>query len=202
MLISDVIFLVDPDVKCQYFGLLRSSCSLLPSIKSAQDLTSHRDRKSKFSPPFPNYFLDHQGVIRSSEITPLIALVPFSVIFFFFYSVSYLFLIMSLLGPVEFKCSSLSIGLTDILVQQTQKQETSHSSPQQTTQAVSVSSLTQSCLTLRAHGLQHASLPCPSPTHKAYTNSCSSSCDAIQPSHPLSCPSPAFNLSQHRSLFQ
>lgn len=122
MLVSDVIFLVDPDVKCQY---------LLPSIKSAQDLTSHRDRKSKFSPPFPNYFLDHQGVIRPSEITPLIALVPFSVIFFFlFYSVSYLFLMMSLLGPAEFKCSSLSIGLTDILVQQTQKQETSHSSPQ------------------------------------------------------------------------
>ena len=27
-------------------------------------------------------------------------------------------------------------------------------------------------------------------------------CDAIQPSHPLSSPSPAFNLSQHQGLFQ
>ena len=26
--------------------------------------------------------------------------------------------------------------------------------------------------------------------------------DAIQPSHPLSSPSPAFNLSQHQNLFQ
>ena len=26
--------------------------------------------------------------------------------------------------------------------------------------------------------------------------------DAIQPSHPLSSPSPAFNLSQHQGLFQ
>ena len=26
--------------------------------------------------------------------------------------------------------------------------------------------------------------------------------DTIQPSHPLSSPSPAFNLSQHQSLFQ
>ena len=26
--------------------------------------------------------------------------------------------------------------------------------------------------------------------------------DAIQPSHPLSSPSPAFNLSQHQTLFQ
>ena len=26
--------------------------------------------------------------------------------------------------------------------------------------------------------------------------------DAIQPSHPLSCPSPAFNLSQHQGLFE
>ena len=28
------------------------------------------------------------------------------------------------------------------------------------------------------------------------------SCDAIQPSHSLSSPSPAFNLSQHQGLFQ
>ena len=34
------------------------------------------------------------------------------------------------------------------------------------------SSVTQSCLTLRPHGLQHARLPCPSATPGAYSNSC------------------------------
>ena len=39
---------------------------------------------------------------------------------------------------------------------------------------------------LRPHGaLQHARLPCPSPTPGACSNSCPSSCDTIQPSHPL-----------------
>ena len=33
------------------------------------------------------------------------------------------------------------------------------------------SSVTQSCLTLRPHGLQHARPPCPSPTPGAYSNS-------------------------------
>ena len=52
------------------------------------------------------------------------------------------------------------------------------------------------------HGLQHARLPCPSPTPGACSNSCPS-IDAIQPSHPLSSPSPpAFNLSQHQGLFR
>jgi len=47
---------------------------------------------------------------------------------------------------------------------------------------------------LKPHTLQHARLPCPSPTHGDYSNSC--------PSHPLSSPSPpAFNLSQHQGLF-
>ena len=36
----------------------------------------------------------------------------------------------------------------------------------------SVSSVAQSSLTLRPYGLQHARLPCPSPTPGAYTNSC------------------------------
>ena len=54
---------------------------------------------------------------------------------------------------------------------------------------------------LKPHGLQHTRLPCPSPTPRAYSNSCHVS-DAIQPSHPLSSPSPAFNLSQHQGLFQ
>ena len=64
---------------------------------------------------------------------------------------------------------------------------------------------------LRPHGLQHARPPCPSPTSGVYSNSCPfpNSCpnswdvDAIQPSHPLSSPSPpAPNLSQHQGLFQ
>ena len=56
---------------------------------------------------------------------------------------------------------------------------------------------------LRPHGLQHTRLPCPSSTAGACWDSCLSSRDAIQPSHPLLSPSPpAFNLSQHQGLFQ
>ena len=54
---------------------------------------------------------------------------------------------------------------------------------------------------LQSHGLQHTRPPCPSPlpeftqTHVRWVG------DAIQPSHPLSSPSPlAFNLSQHQGL--
>ena len=51
---------------------------------------------------------------------------------------------------------------------------------------------------LRPHRLLHTRLPCPSPTPGAYSNLCPLSgwC------HPLSSPFPAFNLSQHHSLFQ
>ena len=60
----------------------------------------------------------------------------------------------------------------------------------------------QLCPTLlRPHGLQHARHPCPSPSPGVCSNS-DSICDAIQPPHPLSSPSPAFNLSQHQGLFQ
>ena len=56
---------------------------------------------------------------------------------------------------------------------------------------------------LRPHGLQHARLPCPSPTPRATQTHVHRIGDAIQPSHPLSSPSrPAFNLSQHQGLFQ
>ena len=42
-----------------------------------------------------------------------------------------------------------------------------------------------------------------SPTPRAYSNSCPSSSDAIQPSHPmLSLSPPAFNLFQHQGLFK
>ena len=58
---------------------------------------------------------------------------------------------------------------------------------------------------LRPHGLRHARPPCPSPTPgvhepKPHVHRVS---DAIQPSQPLSSLSPpAFNLSQHQSLFK
>ena len=56
---------------------------------------------------------------------------------------------------------------------------------------------------LRPHGPQHARLPCPSPTPGVYPNSFHWLSDAIQPSHPLSSPSPpAINLSQHEGLFK
>ena len=62
----------------------------------------------------------------------------------------------------------------------------------------SVSSVAQSCLTLRPHGLQHARLPCPSLSSRAHVHRVG---DAIQPSHPLSSPfPPAFNLSQHQAI--
>jgi len=50
---------------------------------------------------------------------------------------------------------------------------------------------------LRPHGLQHARLPSHYELKHVHWVS-----DAIQPSHPLSSPSPpAFNLSQHQGLF-
>ena len=42
----------------------------------------------------------------------------------------------------------------------------------------------------RPHELQHVRPPCPSPTLGVYSNSCHGVGDAIQPSHPLSSPSP------------
>ena len=53
------------------------------------------------------------------------------------------------------------------------------------------------------HELLHTRPPCPSPTPGAYTSHVHWASDAIQPSHPLSSPSPpAPNPSQHQSLFQ
>ena len=53
------------------------------------------------------------------------------------------------------------------------------------------------------HGLQHARFPCPASPPRACPSSCHWIGEAIQPSHPLSSPSPsAFNLSQHQGLFQ
>ena len=60
-------------------------------------------------------------------------------------------------------------------------------------------SVAQSCPTL-CHGLQSARLPCPSPSPRACSNSWVD--DAIQPSHPLLYPSPAFSLSQDQGLSQ
>ena len=52
---------------------------------------------------------------------------------------------------------------------------------------------------LRPHGLQHARPSCPSPTLElAQTHVCGVD-DAIQPSHPLSSPSPpTFSFFQHQ----
>ena len=56
---------------------------------------------------------------------------------------------------------------------------------------------------LRPHELQHTRPPCPSSTPGVHTDPCHRVSDAIQPSHPLSSPSPpAPNPSQHQSLFQ
>ena len=58
-------------------------------------------------------------------------------------------------------------------------------------------------VSLRPPGLQHARLPCPSRTLGAVSNSRHQVGDAIQPSHPLSSPSPpTFNLSQDQGFFQ
>ena len=56
---------------------------------------------------------------------------------------------------------------------------------------------------LGPHGLQHIRLSCPSLIPGAYSNSFHWVGDAIQPSHPMSSPSPpVFNLSQHQGIFQ
>ena len=56
---------------------------------------------------------------------------------------------------------------------------------------------------LPPHESQHTRPPCPSPAPGVYSDPCPSSQYAIQPSHPLSSPSPlAPNPSQHQSLFQ
>ena len=55
---------------------------------------------------------------------------------------------------------------------------------------------------LLPHGLQHARLPCPSPTPEAYSNSRALSpwCHPTISSSSLSPSLPAFNLSQHQGL--
>ena len=56
---------------------------------------------------------------------------------------------------------------------------------------------------LQPHGLQHARLPCLSLSPEFVQTLVHWVGDAIQPSHPLSSPSPpAFNLSQHQGLFK
>ena len=53
---------------------------------------------------------------------------------------------------------------------------------------------------LQPQGLKHTRLPCPSPTARNHVHQLN---DAIQPSHPLSSPSPpTFNLSQHQGIFK
>ena len=75
--------------------------------------------------------------------------------------------------------------------------------PPTTISSVQFISVAQSCLTLceplncSTPGFPvHHQLPELAQTHAHQIS------DAIQPSHPLSSPSPAFNLSQHQGLFQ
>ena len=57
--------------------------------------------------------------------------------------------------------------------------------------------------TLQPHGLQHVRLLYPSPIPGTYPNSCNWISDPIQPSQPLSSPSPPiFNPSQHQGVFK
>ena len=66
-----------------------------------------------------------------------------------------------------------------------------------------ISSVVQSCPTMKPHESQLARLPCPSSTPGVYSNNVHQVSDAIQPSHPLSFPSlPSPNRSQHQGLFQ
>ena len=70
---------------------------------------------------------------------------------------------------------------------------------------VSVSQFSHSVMSdsLSPHGLQHTRPPCLSPTPGVIHTCVHWVSDAIQPSHPLSYPSPpAFSLSQHQDLFQ
>ena len=90
-----------------------------------------------------------------------------------------------------------SLCLRYILIKKSCKK----SGPQLYSDSVQFSSVAQSCL--RSHGLQHARLPCPSPTARACSNSCPSSQWCHQPSYPLLPPSPpTFNLFQYQGLFQ
>ena len=68
---------------------------------------------------------------------------------------------------------------------------------------IQFSSVAQPCVdSSRPHGLQHARLLCHQFQELAQTHVHRVS-DAIQPSHPLSSPSPpAFNLSQHHGIFK
>ena len=64
-------------------------------------------------------------------------------------------------------------------------------------------SVAKSCPTLWPHGLQLTRLPCPYDLSERAQTHVHRVSDAIQPSHPLSSPSPpTFNLSQHQSFFQ
>ena len=68
---------------------------------------------------------------------------------------------------------------------------------------MSVSSVTQLCLTLQTHVLQNARLPVHHQLPELAQTHVHPVSDAIQLCHPLSSPSPpAFNLSQHQGLFK
>ena len=67
---------------------------------------------------------------------------------------------------------------------------------------VKFSSVAQSCPLFVTTWITARQASCPSPTPGVHSDSRPWVSDAIQPSHPLSSPSPAHNPSQHPSLFQ
>ena len=78
-----------------------------------------------------------------------------------------------------------------------------HYGEQSTFSSVQFSSVTQSCPTLQSHESQQPGLPVHHQLLEFTQTDIHRVSDAIQPSHPLSSPSPpAPNPSQHQSLFQ
>ena len=67
---------------------------------------------------------------------------------------------------------------------------------------VQLNLVAQLCRTLQLHGLQHTRFRCPSELPEFTQTQLHRVGDAIQPSHPLSSPSPpTFSFCQHQDLF-
>ena len=100
--------------------------------------------------------------------------------------------------PVSLRKTDLSVSCADLFIPPTVGQEGFH---------LSIWLLLFSCSTvsdsLWLHGLQHAKLPCLHHLPELAQTHVHLVGDAIQPSRPLSFPSPpAFDLSWHQGLFQ
>ena len=102
-------------------------------------------------------------------------------------------------GLISFRMDWLDL----LAVQGTLKSLLQHHSSKASTISDQIRSVTQSCPTLRPHESQHARPPVHHQLPEFIQIHVHRVSDAIQPSHPLSSPSPpAPNPSQHQSLFQ